>query len=59
MKLGVFSISLPVKDIEASRIFCEKFGFTTFGGDPTQNWRILKTAAKSPGCSKGCLTKIC
>ncbi len=30
MKLGAFLISLNVKDIEASRAFYEKFGFTTF-----------------------------
>lgn len=27
MQLGAFSISLTVKDIEASRAFYEKFGF--------------------------------
>jgi predicted lactoylglutathione lyase len=31
MELGAFSISLAVKDIEASRAFYEKFGFTTIG----------------------------
>ena len=42
MELGAFSISLAVKDLEASRKFYEKFGFTVFGGDPSQNWLILK-----------------
>ena len=42
MELGAFSISLTVKDIEASRAFYEKLGFTAFGGDITQNWLILK-----------------
>ena len=28
MDLGAFSISLSVKDLEASRAFYEKFGFT-------------------------------
>jgi len=42
MKLGAFSISLAVKDLEASRAFYEKFGFTVFGGDAAQNWLILK-----------------
>ena len=32
MELGAFSISLTVKDIEASKTFYEKFGFTAFGG---------------------------
>lgn len=42
MELGAFSISLAVKDIETSRRFYEKFGFKAFGGDPSQNWLILK-----------------
>ena len=42
MELGAFSISLTVKDLEASRRFYEKFGFNAFGGDATQNWLILK-----------------
>ena len=42
MKLGAFSISLAVKDIEASRRFYEKFGFKVFGGDASRNWLILK-----------------
>ena len=42
MELGAFSISLTVKDLEASRKFYEKFGFQSFGGDPSQNWLILK-----------------
>jgi catechol 2,3-dioxygenase-like lactoylglutathione lyase family enzyme len=42
MQLGAFSISLTVKDIEASRAFYEKFGFKPFGGNAAQNWLILK-----------------
>ncbi len=42
MKLGAFSVSLAVKDIAASRAFYEKFGFTQFGGDQSQNWLIMK-----------------
>jgi catechol 2,3-dioxygenase-like lactoylglutathione lyase family enzyme len=42
MNLGVFSISLAVKDIAASKAFYEKLGFTKFGGDQSQNWLILK-----------------
>src|SRR5438445_1789354 len=33
MELGAFSISLAVKDIEASRRFSEKFGFKVFAGN--------------------------
>ena len=42
MELGAFSVSLAVKDLQASRQFDEKLGFTAFAGDPSQNWLILK-----------------
>ncbi|HRX77260.1 MAG TPA: VOC family protein, partial [Candidatus Cloacimonadota bacterium] len=42
MKLGAFSISLSVKDIRASEAFYNKLGFTTLGGDISQNWLILR-----------------
>ena len=38
MQLGTFSVSLAVKDIQASKSFYEKLGFTKFGGDETQGW---------------------
>ena len=37
MELGAFSISLTVKDIEASKQFYEKLGFEVFGGNAAQN----------------------
>ena len=40
MELGAFSVSLSVKDIQASKTFYEKLGFTVFGGDLSQNWLI-------------------
>lgn len=42
MELGNFSVSLAVKDIEASKQFYEKLGFTVFGGNQAQNWLIMK-----------------
>jgi predicted lactoylglutathione lyase len=42
MKLGAFSVSLNVKDIQASKSFYEKLGFQVFGGDISQNWLIMK-----------------
>jgi lactoylglutathione lyase len=42
MELGNFSVSLAVKDIEASKLFYEKLGFTVFGGNQAQNWLIMK-----------------
>lgn len=44
MELGVFSISLAVKDIEASKEFDEKLGFEVFSGDASQNWLIMKNS---------------
>jgi predicted lactoylglutathione lyase len=41
MELGAFSISLSVKDLEASKSFYEKLGFHVFGGDAAQNWLIM------------------
>ena len=53
MNLGVFSISLAVKDLEASRQFYEKFGFTVFGGNAAQNWLILKNGEHLIGLFQG------
>lgn len=57
MELGAFSISLTVKDLEASRKFYEKFGFTMFGGDPSQNWLILKNGDHVIGLFHGMFEK--
>ncbi len=53
MDLGVFSISLAVKDLQASRIFYEKFGFKVFAGDASQNWLILKNGDHIIGLFQG------
>ena len=57
MELGTFSISLSVKDLEASRAFYEKFGFTVFAGDASQNWLILKNGAHAIGLFQGMFEK--
>jgi predicted enzyme related to lactoylglutathione lyase len=57
MQLGAFSISLSVKDIHASRQFYEKFGFEAFGGDPAQNWLILKNGDHIIGLFQGMFDK--
>lgn len=57
MELGAFSISLAVEDIEASRAFYEKFGFTVFGGDASQNWLILKNGDHTIGLFQGMFEK--
>jgi len=53
MQLGAFSISLAVKNLEASRAFYEKLGFTVFGGDASQNWLILKNGDHVIGIFQG------
>lgn len=53
MELGAFSISLAVRDIEASRKFYEKFGFKAFAGDASQKWLILKNGAHVIGLFQG------
>lgn len=53
MQLGAFSVSLSVKDLEASRAFYEKFGFEVFGGDASQNWLILKNGDHAIGLFQG------
>jgi catechol 2,3-dioxygenase-like lactoylglutathione lyase family enzyme len=57
MELGAFSISLAVKDIEASKAFYEKLGFQIFGGDLTQNWLILKNGEHIIGLFQGMFEK--
>ena len=57
MELGAFSISLSVKDIKASQAFYEKFGFKAFGGDPAQNWLILKNGDHIIGLFQGMFDK--
>jgi len=57
MELGAFSISLAVKDLEASKKFYEKFGFKVFGGNPSQNWVILKNGVHVIGLFQGMFDK--
>jgi catechol 2,3-dioxygenase-like lactoylglutathione lyase family enzyme len=53
MDLGNFSVSLAVRDIEASKQFYEKLGFTVFGGDQSQNWLIMKNGTQNIGLFQG------
>lgn len=57
MQLGAFSISLAVKDIEASRKFYEALGFTAFGGNPAHHWLILKNGDHIIGLFQGMFEK--
>ena len=53
MQLGNFSVSLAVKDIEASKTFYEKLGFKVFGGNQSQNWLIMKNGDTNIGLFQG------
>ena len=57
MELGAFSVSLAVKDIQASRAFYEKFGFTRFAGEIANNWLILKNGDHVIGLFQGMFDK--
>jgi catechol 2,3-dioxygenase-like lactoylglutathione lyase family enzyme len=49
LELGVFSLSLNVADLDASRQFYEQLGFAVTGGDPDQGWLILKNGETTLG----------
>lgn len=53
MQLGAFSVSLPVRDIAASRAFYEKLGFTVFAGEQENNWLIMKNGSALIGLFQG------
>ena len=53
MQLGNFSVSLAVKDIQASRKFYETLGFAKFSGDASQNWLIMKNGDHVIGLFQG------
>ncbi|MEM8930471.1 MAG: VOC family protein [Acidobacteriota bacterium] len=57
MQLGLFSISLAVRDLEASKAFYEKFGFEVFAGDTAQNWLILRNGEHTIGLFEGMFEK--
>ena len=57
MNLGAFSISLAVKDLQASKAFYEKFGFKAFFGDASQSWLILKNGDHAIGLFQGMFDK--
>jgi len=53
MKLGAFSISLAVKDLQASKTFYENLGFTVFGGGMGMNYLIMKNGNALVGLFQG------
>src|SRR5436190_12187056 len=58
MKLGAFSISLVVKDIQASRQFYEALGFEAKGGDQAKGWLVMRNGSGTViGLFKGMFDK--
>lgn len=57
MELGAFSVSLAVRDLEASKLFYEKLGFKVFAGDQLQHWLIMKNDDHVIGLFQGMFDK--
>lgn len=57
MKLGAFSVSLNVKDINESKSFYENLGFQVLGGEINQNWLIMKNENCIIGLFQGMFEK--
>ena len=53
MELGAFSISLAVNDLQVSKAFYEKLGFTVFGGDADQYWLMMRNGDHVIGLFQG------
>jgi len=53
MRLGAFSVSLSVSNLQASREFYEALGFAAFAGDAAQGWLILRNGATVIGLFQG------
>lgn len=53
MQLGTFSVSLAVKDLQASKEFYGKLGFEPVAGDEAQNYLILRNGDTTIGLFQG------
>jgi catechol 2,3-dioxygenase-like lactoylglutathione lyase family enzyme len=53
MKLGAFSISLSVKDLNTSKIFYENLGFEVFAGSIEHHYLIMKNGNALIGLFQG------
>lgn len=56
MKLGAFSISLAVKDLQLSKKFYAKLGFEPVGGDG-EHYQIMRNASTTIGLFQGMFDK--
>lgn len=57
MKLGAFSVSLTVKDIDKSLEFYSNLGFEQIGGNAEQGWLILRNDCSTIGLFQGMFDK--
>jgi catechol 2,3-dioxygenase-like lactoylglutathione lyase family enzyme len=57
MELGNFSVSLTVKDLEASADFYQKLGFEPVFGEAAQGWLILRNGDATIGLFQGMLER--
>jgi catechol 2,3-dioxygenase-like lactoylglutathione lyase family enzyme len=57
MKLGAFSVSLAVKDLEKSKSFYEGLGFVDVGVSDADNWTVLKNGDTIIGLFQGMFDK--
>ena len=57
MQLGNFSVSLNVKDLQASKAFYAALGFEPIGGDDEQGWSIIRNGGCIVGLFQGMLEK--
>ncbi len=57
MQLGNFSVSLSVKDLQASKTFYAALGFVPIGGDDEQGWIILRNGDCTVGLFHGMFEK--
>ena len=58
MELGPFTICLTVKDLQVSKSFYEKLGFTAFSPDPShKNWLRMKNGETVIGLFQGIFDK--
>lgn len=53
MKVGAFSMSLSVKDLNVSKEFYEKLGFEVFGGQLEHSYLIMKNGDAIIGLFQG------
>lgn len=57
MELGNFSISLTVKNLQASRDFYKQLGFVVFAGSEETNYLIMKNGDTNIGLFQGMFEK--